>query len=217
VAQKWVTVVGVAPDILQDFRHPLERVALIYLPHADVPLRVAYLMARTATPPTALAQAFRTEVQRMDEGLPVYEVRSLDSKIAENRLATSLFSAICTVFAAVALVLASIGLYSVAAHSVSQRMQEFGIRLAMGGTGSDILRLVYRQSLRPLAIGLGIGLPLAFGVTRLLRAVLAGVSPGDPLTFLAAAAVLVSAGVAGCAIPARRAVRVDPIVVLRCE
>jgi ABC-type antimicrobial peptide transport system permease subunit len=128
-----------------------------------------------------------------------------------------LFGAICTVFAAVALVLASIGLYSVSAHSVSQRMQEFGIRLAMGSTSGDILRLVFRQSLRPLGIGLMVGLPLAFGVTRLLRSLLAGVSPGDPVTFVAAAVVLVSAGVAGCAIPARRAVRVDPVVVLRCE
>jgi putative ABC transport system permease protein len=121
------------------------------------------------------------------------------------------------VFAVVALVLASIGLYSVTAHSVSQRTQEFGIRLAMGGTSGDILRLVFRQGLRPLAYGLIIGLPLAFAVTRLLRAALAGVSPGDPATFLAAGAVLTLAGVAGCAIPARRAVRVDPAVVLRCE
>ena len=87
----------------------------------------------------------------------------------------------------------------------------------MGGTGGDILRLVFRQSLGPLAIGLMAGLPLALVVTHLLRAVLAGVSPGDPATFLAASAVLVLAGVAGCAIPARRAVRVDPVVVLRSE
>jgi ABC-type antimicrobial peptide transport system permease subunit len=180
-------------------------------------LRQAYLVARTRTPPAALAQAFRIEVQRMDDALPVYEVRSLDNRIAENRLTTSLFGAICTVFAGVALVLASIGLYSVASHSVSQRMQEFGIRLAVGGTGRDILRLVIRQSLRPLLYGLLAGLPLAFAVTQGLRALLAGVSPGDPLTLLAAALVLIVAGVAGCAIPARRAIRVDPVVVLRCD
>jgi putative ABC transport system permease protein len=217
VPQPWLTVVGVVPDILQDFRHPLEHSPLIYLPYAEAPQRVAYLVARTGVPPSTLAQAFRTEVQRVDEALPVYEVRSLEDRIAENRLTTSLFGAICTVFAVVALVLASIGLYSVTAHSVSQRTQEFGIRLAMGGTSGDIVRLVFRQGLRPLAYGLMIGLPLAFGVTRLLRAVLAGVSPGDPVTFLAAGAVLTLAGVAGCAIPARRAVRVDPAVVLRCE
>jgi putative ABC transport system permease protein len=217
VAQPWLTVVGVVPDIQQDFRHPLEHSPLIYLPYTQAPQRVAYLAARTAVPPVTLAQAFRTEVQRVDEGLPVYEVRSLENRIAENRLTTSLFGAICTIFAAVALVLAAIGLYSVTAHAVSQRMQEFGIRLAVGGTSGDILRLVLRQGLRPLGYGLAIGLPLAFVVTRLLGAVLAGVSPGDPVTLLAAAAVLTLAGVAGCAIPARRAIRVDPVVVLRCE
>jgi predicted lysophospholipase L1 biosynthesis ABC-type transport system permease subunit len=217
IPQPWLTVVGVVPDVQQDFRHPLEPSPLIYLPYAQAPRRVAYLAARTAVPPATLAQAFRTEVQRMDEGLPAYEVRSLENRIAENRLTTSLFGAICTIFAAVALVLATIGLYSVTAHAVSQRMQEFGIRLAVGGSSGDILRLVLRQGLRPLAYGLAIGLPMAFGVMQLLRAALVGVSPGDPMTFLAAAAVLTLAGVAGCAIPARRAIRVDPVVVLRCE
>ena len=216
-AQPWLTVIGVVPDILQDNRHPLEHTALIYLPYGQAPQRVAYVVARTAVAPKTLARAFRTEVQHLDGGLAVYQLRSLEDKIAENRLTTSLFGAICTVFAAVALVLASIGLYSVAAHSVSRRMQEFGIRQAVGGSSADILRLVLRQSLKPLLIGLSIGLPLALAVTRLLGAVLAGVSPGDPATFLGATAVLLVAGIAGCAIPARRAVRVDPVIVLRCE
>jgi putative ABC transport system permease protein len=215
--REWLTVVGVVPDIAQDFRHPLERTPLIYVPYDKAPQRVAYLMARTAGPPETLAQAFRTEVQRLDQGLPVYEVRSLDKRIAENRLATSIFGTICTVFAVVALVLASIGLYSVTAHAVSQRMQEFGIRMAMGGTSSDIVRLVFRQGLKPLAIGLAVGLPGAFGATRVLRAVLTGMAPGDPLTLVAAAAVLAAAGVAGCWGPARRAVRVDVVEVLRAE
>ena len=217
VPQPWLTVVGVVPDILQDARHPLDHAALIYLPHAEAPQREAYLVARTVVPPATLAQAFRTAVQQEDESLPAYEVRSLDSRFAQNRLTNSLFGAICTIFAAVALVLASIGLYSVTSHAVSRRMQEFGIRIAMGSSSGDILRLVMQQSLRPLLYGLAIGLPLALGMTRFLRALLAGVSPGDPLTFFAATAVLVAAGVAGCAIPAHRAVRVDPVVVLRCE
>ena len=213
----WLTVVGLVPDILQDSRHPLEHSPLIYLDYAEAPQRMTYLVARTWAPPARLAHAFRAEVQRLDEGLPVYDVRSLESRIAEKHLATSLLGSVCTVFAAVALVLASIGLYSVTAHSVSQRMQEFGIRLAMGGTSGDILRLVFRQSLGPLVIGLIIGLPMAVVMTRLLRAMLAGVSPGDPVTLVGAAVVLALAGVAGCAIPARRAMRVDPMVVVRCE
>jgi predicted permease len=217
VPEAWLSIVGVTPDILQDFQHPLEHAPLVYLPLALAPPRAAYAIARTAVPPAALAQSFRAAVQEMDGGLAAYEVRSLESRIAQNRLSTSLFGAICTVFATVALVLASIGLYSVTAHSVSQRGQEFGVRMAVGGTSGDIVRLVLRQGLRPLMYGMMVGLPLAFGVTRLLRSALAGVSPGDPATFLISAAVLIAAGVAGCAIPARRAVRVDPITVLRCE
>jgi len=216
-AQPWLSVIGVIPDILQDNRHPLEHSPVIYVPWAEAPQRIAYVVARTAVPPSTLAHAFRSEVQQVDGGLAVYQLRSLEDRIAENRLTTSLFGAICTVFAAVALVLASIGLYSVTAHAVSQRMQEFGIRLALGGTSADILGLVFRQGLRPLAIGLMAGLPLALFVTRLLRTLLAGVSPGDPATFVVAATVLVLAGLAGCVIPARRAVRADPVVVLRSE
>ena len=87
----------------------------------------------------------------------------------------------------------------------------------MGGRDRDILRLVLAQGMRPLALGMAIGLPAAFGITYILRAALVGVSPGDPLTFLAVVVVLVLAGVLGCAIPARRAIRVDPVVALRCE
>jgi len=216
-AGPWLSVVGVIPDILQDFRHPLDHSPLIYLAYSQAPQRVAYLVARTKVPPSTLGQAFRTEVQHLDANLPVYDLISLESRIAMNRLGNSLFGAICTVFAAVALVLASIGLYSVSAHAVSRRMQEFGVRLAMGGTSADILALVYRQSFRPLAIGLVIGLALAVATMRMLRSQLVGVSPADPITFTAAALVLILAGIAGCAIPARRAIRVDPLTVLRCE
>jgi putative ABC transport system permease protein len=122
-----------------------------------------------------------------------------------------------SVFAVVALVLASVGLYAVIAHSVSQRTQEIGVRMAIGGARRDILRLVYAQGMRPLALGMAIGLPAAFGLTHVLRTVLVGVSPGDPVTFAIVVLMLTAAGVLGCAIPAHRAIRVDPIVALRYE
>ena len=213
---QWLTVVGVVPDILQNFHHLLDREPLLYLPFGLAPQRQAYLLARTAVPPATLARAFRREVQNLDENLPLYEVRTLQSWIGQQHLATALFSGVCTVFAAIALVLASIGLYSVAAHSVSQRMQEFGIRMAMGGNSADIVRLIFRQSLLPLAIGLMIGMPLALAMGQALRSALTGVSPADPVTFCGVAMVLVVAGVAGCVIPARRALLADPLVILRC-
>jgi ABC-type antimicrobial peptide transport system permease subunit len=162
-------------------------------------------------------KAFRQAVQSLDENLPVYDVHSLDDRIAQKRLDRGIFVALFTIFAGIALLLASVGLYAVVAHSVSQRTREIGLRMAVGGTARDIVRLVFAQGLRQVVIGLIIGLIAAFGVTRVLRAVLVGVSPSDPVTFLAVAVVLMLAGVLGCAIPARRAIRVDPVVALRCD
>jgi putative ABC transport system permease protein len=122
-----------------------------------------------------------------------------------------------SVFAAIALILASVGLYAVVAHSISQRTQEIGVRMAIGGTRRDIFRLVYVQGMGPLILGMAFGLPVAFGVAHVLRMALVGVSPGDPITFLVAVLVLIFSGALGCAIPARHATRVDPIVALRYE
>jgi ABC-type antimicrobial peptide transport system permease subunit len=174
-----------------------------------------FLVARTLVPPAGLAAAFRKEVQGLDENLPVYDVRTLESRIAQNRLNTGSFGILFTIFGAIALVLASVGLYAVTSHAVSQRTPEIGIRMVMGGTPRDILGLVLRQGLRPILIGLVVGLPLAFGLTRVLRMALVGVSPGDPVTFVGVILILTAAGVLGCAIPARRAVRIDPVSALR--
>jgi predicted permease len=215
--QSWLTVIGIIPDIHQDFRDPLARDPLIYLPYTAEPQRGTFIVARTRIPPTALVKAFRQEVKSLDENLPVYDVRSLDDRIAQKRLNTGVFVALFSIFAAIALLLASVGLYAVVAHSVSQRTREIGLRMAVGGTARDIVRLVFAQGLRQVAVGMMIGLIAAFGVTRVLRAVLVGVSPSDPVTFLAVVLVLMLAGVLGCAIPARRATRVDPVVALRCD
>ena len=214
---QWLTVVGVVPDILQNFHHLLDREPLLYLPFGLSPMRQVFVLARTAVPPSTLTSVFRAEVGRLDENLPIYDVRTLDDWISEQRLTVGLFSGICTVFAAIALVLASIGLYSVTAHSVSQRMQEFGIRMAMGGETRDILGLILRHSLSPLIVGLLIGMPMAMMVGKLLRSMLSGTAPTDYLAYAAAGAVLLLAGVAGCVVPARRAMRVDPVVILRYE
>ncbi len=196
---------------------PLEQDALIYLPYSTMPQRIMYVVARTAVPPSSLAAAFRREVQRLDENLAVYDVRTLDEHLAERRLNVTSFGVLFTIFAIVALVLAWIGLYGVVAHSVSRRTREIGVRMAVGGTRRDIVRLVFAQGMRQVALGLAIGLPMAFAVTRVLRAALVGVAPGDPVTFAGVVLVLLGAGALGCAIPARRAIRVDPLTALRCD
>jgi putative ABC transport system permease protein len=123
----------------------------------------------------------------------------------------------CTVFAGVATVLAAIGLYAVILQAVSQRTQEIGLRIALGATPGDIVGLVFWQGIRPLAPGLAIGLLLALGATRVLRSLLTGVTPSDPVVFAGTVVVLLIAAVIGCVVPTRRAMRVDPLVALRYE
>jgi predicted permease len=216
-AQPWLTVVGVVPDIPQSFRRPLERAPLIYVPEQAAGGPSFSVLARTAVPPATLAQAFRREVQALDENLPAQDVSPLDDYIARMRLNTTMFGTLFTAFAVIALVLAAVGLYAVIAHAVSRRAQEIGIRIALGAGRDAIFTMVLRQGMRQVVIGLAVGLPLAFGVTRVLQSALVGISPADPVTFASVVVVLALAGILGCAIPARRAIRVDPMVALRFE
>jgi cell division protein FtsX len=216
-AYPWLTVIGVVPDVHQNFRRSLEYSPLIYLSYTLEPQRTTFIVARTRVPPNTLVKPFRQEVQSIDENLPVYDVRSLEDRIAHQRLDLDVVVGLFTIFAAIALVLASVGLYALIAHSVSQRTREIGLRMAVGGTSRDIVTLVFAQGLRQILLGLAAGLLAAFALTRLLRGVLVGVSPVDPLTFLLVVVVLILVGILGCAIPARRAVRVDPVAALRAD
>jgi putative ABC transport system permease protein len=217
--QRLATVVGVVPDIQQNFQRPMEHAPMIYLPYAaeQDPQRDMFLIARTHVPPSTLGEAFRKEVQSLDENLPVVGVKTLEELIAGSRIDSAVFAVLFSIFAGIALVLASVGLYAVVAHSVSQRTREIGVRMAVGGTTRDIVRMIFWQGMRRIVIGLAIGLPLGAALTFALRFLLVGVAPGDPLSLAGAALVLIFAGLLGCAIPARRAVRVDPLVALRCD
>jgi ABC-type antimicrobial peptide transport system permease subunit len=128
-----------------------------------------------------------------------------------------LYGALFLIFAGVGLLLASVGLYAVVAHSVSQRTQEIGIRTALGASAQDVFALVFRQGMLPAGIGLVIGLAAAFAVTPILKAQLVRVSPADPITLLIASAVLIGSATLGCFLPARRASCVDPVIALRHE
>jgi len=212
-----LSVVGVVPDIQQNFQRPLDHSPMVYIPYGAEPQRIMVLIARTKVPPMTLADPFRKQVQSMDEDLPVWFVNSLEDLVAKSRLNVGAFAMLFTIFAGVALALASLGLYAVVAQAVSQRTREIGVRMAVGGTARDIVRLVFAQGMWRIAVGLAIGLPLGAAVTFALKALLVGVAPGDPLSLTGAALVLIVAGVLGCAIPARRAVRVDPLTALRCD
>jgi putative ABC transport system permease protein len=216
-AGRWLSVVGVVPDILQNGRQSLERDPLIYLPFAEDPKRQMFVFARTRVPPTSLAQSFRVQLQHLDENLAAYDVQTVDEHIAVSRLSVSLFGGMCTVFAAVATLLAAVGLYGVIAHAVSQRTREIGVRIALGAGRRDIMRLVFAQGIRPVVPGLAIGLMAAFAAARLVRGGLVEVAPADPLAFAGTIVVLLGAATLGCVVPARRAMRVDPMVALRHE
>ena len=216
VGSRWLTVIGIAPNIQEDFRGPAEREPLIYTLYDAIPRRTMFLAARTSIPlPGYSIGAFRQELRTLDQDLPAYDIRTLENRIAQHRLDVGAISVLLTVFAGIALIMALVGLYAVVAHTVSERTQEVGIRIAMGAMPGDILTMVFKQGLRPVAVGLFIGLPVAFGVTRVLRTALVGVSASDPATFGAVILALVVACVLGCAIPAYHATRIDPVVALR--
>ncbi len=211
----WLTVVGVAPNILQNDVSSHKFDPLIYVAYRQMPQADMAVMARTSVPPGSLTTAFRREVQAIDEDMPIFLMRSLEERLASNRWDQIVFGSLFGIFAGIALLLASIGLYAVIAHSVNQRTQEIGVRMALGANGSNIVALVLRQGLLQLGIGLVIGVAGAFATTRLIASELQGVSPTDPSTFAMTMLVLAGAALLGCLIPARRAMSVDPVVALR--
>ena len=209
-------------NIVQDDRTGQRFDPVVYRPFQQEPATIMWVLARTRVPPGSLATVFRREIEAIDADLLVGPggdamASPLDERLKNNYWSNSVNGILFLMFAAIALLLASVGLYAVVAHSVSQRTQEIGIRTAMGATARDILALVFKQGMLPVGIGLTIGLPAALAVTPLLKSQLVNVSPADPITLLVASGVLVVSATLGCWIPARRAMRVDPVVALRHE
>jgi predicted permease len=212
----WVTIVGVVGDIKSDgFDAPS-------VPHIYMPLRQAapfnaVVFLRSKSDVANLGEAVRREVENVDPNIPVHSISSVDQivarSLADRRLALELLG----VFAAVALLLAAIGIYGVLSYSFSQRSQEIGIRVALGAQRMHILHMAIGEGMQLVAIGLPIGLIGAGALTRFIRTMLFDVSPFDPLTFAAISATLTAVAFLACYVPARRATRLDPLVALRDE
>ncbi len=214
--EPWITIVGVAPDLYMSGIQN-ERPWGFYVPIAQNPPRFASLAVRAASAPMALTSAVRDQVAALDPDLPLYWVRTLAQGIAENNWHYSVFGSLFMAFGAAALFLATVGLYGVMAFAVSRRTQEIGLRMALGASGRRVLSMVMRQGAWQIGIGLTLGVLLAGGLSRMLTILLYGVQPWDPQVFAIVIVALAAAAALACLIPARRAMRVDPMVALRYE
>lgn len=213
----WRIIVGVVEDVKNA---ALDKSAgtEIFLPERQAPpLRTVYLAVRTAGDPHALISAIRSAVRDIDPSLPLAQVRTLDEVLAGARSRPRFLTTLLGLFSFTALLLAAVGLYGVISYSVTRRMTEFGIRMAMGARASDVLGLVLSQGLKLAAVGVVAGALGALLLTRLISSLLFGVSSFDPLTFGAMALLLGAVTVAASIIPARRATKVAPLIALRYE
>jgi putative ABC transport system permease protein len=213
---KWWTIVGVVPSV--KFRSLNEEsIPHIYRPMTQWVSRVMTLVVRTTHDSAAQLPAIRREVARLDPELPLFKVSTVEEAMAQTLGTKRLLNLLLTSFAALALLLALLGIYGVMSLNVGNRTSEFGIRLALGARSADLLWLVVGQGMRLALIGVVIGLGGAFGLTRLLETLLFKVKATDPLIFVGSAVVLSLAALAASYLPARRATKVDPLVALRHE
>jgi putative ABC transport system permease protein len=215
----WVTVVGLVGDV-RSHGMAAEAPPTLYRPHAQFeryPRARLTLLVRTRSQPLRLAAELRSQVWAIDPGVPVAEVETMESVIDRSIGAPRLVMQLLSVFANLALVLGMVSLYGLLSYSVSQRLRELGVRMALGARRRDVLGLVVGQALRLVVIGLALGLCAALGLTRFLQGQLFGVTAGDPATFGIAAAALLAAAVLASLVPARRAARADPMSALRQE
>ncbi len=198
--------------------------AQLYFPYMQLP-EEAVALARGGTggivrfegASRGITEAVRAALQRMSSEQVTFNTLTMDEIIASTLATRRFLMMVLTVFAALALLLASVGIYGVVSYLVGQRTHEIGVRIALGAQRRDVLRLVLGEGLKMALLGVGIGVVAAFGLTRLMANMLFGISATDPLTFLAVAMLLTIVAVAACYAPARRAMKVDPLVALRYE
>ena len=219
------TIVGIVGNAretgLSDSDHPVMYVpqgqitdGLTRLANRVIPMSWA---VRAAADPGSLSAAIQHEFLAVDGQLPVAKVRSMEQVISESTARQNFNMLLLSIFAGLALLLASIGIYGLMSYTVEQRLQELGIRMALGAGRGDMLKLVVGQGMKLVAIGVVLGLGAAFGLTRLLASLLFGVKTTDPVTYATVALLLSAVALAACVIPARRATRIDPVIALRYE
>ena len=219
----WATVVGIVADerhngvtgaVKEKFYIPVSQ---WHVANGGFLARGAFVVVRTAGDPTRLATSVREAVRSIDPNLPVANVRPMTEVVSSSLATPRLTGFLLGTFAAIALILAAVGIYGVLSYLVARRTHEFGIRLAIGAARSQVLQLVLRQGLGLAVAGIVIGVPVAFALTRVMQSVLYQVRPSDPITFVVVPAILVVVALAAAGLPAFRATRVSPLIALRSE
>jgi len=218
---KWYEIVGVVGNVKHrglDIQDNPELYIPAFQPlFADGNVPALYLAVRTVSDPLQIAPAMRGEVAVLDRDQPVYSLMSMDQRISDSIAPRRFNMFILGLFALLAVILAAIGIYGIMAFSVVQRTHEIGVRMALGASTQDVLKLVMRNGFKLALIGIAVGLVAAFAATRVLSSLLFEVSVRDPLIFVIDAVLLAIAALLACYIPARRATKVDPLVALRYE
>jgi putative ABC transport system permease protein len=220
----FLIVVGVVADVKNDGLTEAVRQE-VYVPLRQRTAAIAgmgfarqmTLAVRTSVEPLNLVNAIRQEVMALDRNVPIASVRTMEQIMATVTVQPRFNMILLGIFAAIALVLAAVGIYGVLSYSVTQRTHEIGLRLALGAQQGEVLKLVVSQGMILALLGVAIGLAASFALTRLLTGLLYGVSATDPLTFIVIALLLTMVALMACWIPARRATKVDPMIALRHE
>jgi putative ABC transport system permease protein len=216
----WINIVGIVGDVRQmGVDEPVK--AEMYFPFGQIPDQPWYsprdLVVRTSNGPMSLVGAIRGAIREVDPNQPITNIRTMDEILGEQTAPRRLGMTLLTVFAALALLLAALGIYGVLAYFVVQNTPEIGVRLALGAARGDIIGLVVRKGMMLALAGVGIGLGATLALTRLMQSLLFGLNAADPVTFAAVAALLSLVAFAACYVPALRASRLDPMAALRCD
>ncbi len=212
----WLTIVGVAGDVAQN-AYDREPRRLIYVPLEQDPPLWMDIGVRTAGDPLRLAPAVSAAIRSVDSEQPITELRTMERQIHDRAIGMNYVAVLMAVFGGVALLLSAVGVYGVMAYLVSEQTRDIGIRMALGAQQANVLGMVFRHGLTVTGVGLAVGLVLAFGFARLIASLVYGVSATDPATFVGIPLSLLAATALAIYVPARRAMKIDPIVALRYE
>jgi putative ABC transport system permease protein len=224
VGEVWCEVIGIVADVKSYLDQPAEPTTFIPASQAGYDTSKLFegwfprnIVVRTKGDPLNLSNEVRQAVASVDPLVPTGKMRSIEQLLAHSLALRSFMMLLLSIFGGLALVLASVGIYGVISYAVAQRTTEIGVRMALGASSAEVLRMVLAEGLKLVLIGLGIGVGSAIMLTRFLEEMLYGIGTKDPLVFTAVSLLLTTVALAACYIPARRATRVDPIIALRYE